>query len=344
MTEDRLAIGSNNPPPEEALQVEMAQESGQVDRRLTEIEAAVARVPAVLSNEDEAARLADFLATIAAAKKDADSIRARLKAPFLHLAQMVENHFRRRLDRLEAAEKALRPRLKAWQDEKARQEREEREREAEQRRAAAAKAAAEKAAKEAQERQAREARERAEREAEQRRQAAAKAEADRLKAEADALRAAERAQKAKDEAERKAAAERAAKAAERLKRASAKVDTAQQAAAAAVVMVEQAATTEAETARDARQARQAAVSERSAAFHAEKQVEQSHKAGRVRGDYGSMATLRKVYDFKVIDIDLVPRKYLRIDEPAIRAAINQGGEKAIPGLEIYEDTSTTVRG
>jgi hypothetical protein len=60
-----------------------------------------------------------------------------------------------------------------------------------------------------------------------------------------------------------------------------------------------------------------------------------------RTETGSAFT-RKFWTFKLIDANLVPRKYLVPSDTKIRDAI-KGGIRDIPGLEIYEEESLTVR-
>ncbi|MDD5304787.1 MAG: hypothetical protein PHS14_16955 [Elusimicrobia bacterium] len=53
-------------------------------------------------------------------------------------------------------------------------------------------------------------------------------------------------------------------------------------------------------------------------------------------------TVKKVWTFKVLDLDAVPRAYLVLDESRVREAIRQG-VREIAGLEIYQDESLSVR-
>lgn len=63
---------------------------------------------------------------------------------------------------------------------------------------------------------------------------------------------------------------------------------------------------------------------------------------RTRGTFGSTASLRTTTEFEVTDLSQVPRQYLMVNEPSIRAAI-KGGVKAIDGVRIYQKQSTVVR-
>ena len=70
---------------------------------------------------------------------------------------------------------------------------------------------------------------------------------------------------------------------------------------------------------------------------------------RVRGDLGSVASLKVSYGWEVTNLDLVPRELLTLDGPKVQAMINAGtrdgadGKPAIPGLRIVETSSVRVR-
>ena len=61
----------------------------------------------------------------------------------------------------------------------------------------------------------------------------------------------------------------------------------------------------------------------------------------IRGD-GAIAYTKVEKKFKLVDIDKVPAKYLKIDEAAIKQDIKLG-VNTIPGIEIYEEKSTQLR-
>lgn len=61
----------------------------------------------------------------------------------------------------------------------------------------------------------------------------------------------------------------------------------------------------------------------------------------VRTETGSAAA-RKVWTFEVEDLDRVPRKYLSLNEKAVRDDI-RAGVRNIEGLKIFEDARTTFR-
>ena len=69
---------------------------------------------------------------------------------------------------------------------------------------------------------------------------------------------------------------------------------------------------------------------------------------RVRGDYGSVATLRTDWKFEVTDKDAINlnalRPYISTDaiEKAIRAFVKQGGRE-LAGVRIFEEQTTVVR-
>lgn len=64
--------------------------------------------------------------------------------------------------------------------------------------------------------------------------------------------------------------------------------------------------------------------------------------GPVRGDMGAIGSVVRRWTFRVLDAKLVPAQYLMVNEAAIKAAI-KGGERVIPGVEIYQDESVSIR-
>lgn len=61
----------------------------------------------------------------------------------------------------------------------------------------------------------------------------------------------------------------------------------------------------------------------------------------IRGD-GAIAYTKVEKKFKLVDIEKVPAKYLKIDEAAIKLDVKLG-VNTIPGIEIYEEKSTQLR-
>jgi hypothetical protein len=61
----------------------------------------------------------------------------------------------------------------------------------------------------------------------------------------------------------------------------------------------------------------------------------------VHSDTGS-ATAGKRWTFEIVDANAIPRQYLKVDEPSIRAAIRDGARE-IPGVRIYQETSISIR-
>lgn len=61
----------------------------------------------------------------------------------------------------------------------------------------------------------------------------------------------------------------------------------------------------------------------------------------IRGD-GAVAVTKTEKKFKVLDLTQVPLKYLKIDEKSIEQDIKLG-INSIPGIEIYEETTTQLR-
>lgn len=56
---------------------------------------------------------------------------------------------------------------------------------------------------------------------------------------------------------------------------------------------------------------------------------------------GGSITSRKVWRFEVVDLKLVPRSMLKLDEPAVREAIKLGARE-VPGLRIYQADELSV--
>ncbi len=150
----------------------------------------------------------------------------------------------------------------------------------------------------------------------------------RVAREAEATRqreAAQAAAKLAGEARRKAEAEEAARRAaeqSRLDAEKAEADRAREAARAAKA--------EAQEAKDAANAKPADMTQ-------------------ARSDLGAVGSLRTTWHFEVTDEATVPREYLIVNEPAIRAQIKRatkgGGDckLKIPGVRIYADSNTVVR-
>lgn len=64
--------------------------------------------------------------------------------------------------------------------------------------------------------------------------------------------------------------------------------------------------------------------------------------GPVRGDLGSVASVRKIWTFEVVDVAKVPAEYVEVKSTAVNAAI-RAGVREIPGLRIFEKDSIAVR-
>lgn len=74
----------------------------------------------------------------------------------------------------------------------------------------------------------------------------------------------------------------------------------------------------------------------------QKPVEVAQPDQQTRSQSGVMST-KKVWKFRIVDPKKVPEKYWIIDESAIRKDIVQGGERAIDGVEIYQDNQISMR-
>ena len=243
----------------------------------------------------------------------------------------------------EAAERAERERLAAIEAAaKAKREREE-----EERRAAEAKlrAKAEEAArKEQEERREAERKERERLEAiEAEAKAAAKAERDRIEAEeAAARKAAREAEEEAAEARRAELRRQELEAKEAARKAQEERREAERAAVAARKEIRAEARNESEAVEAAERADK----------NADKSEERAHAkpAGlsRVRGEHGSVSSLRRFYAFRNLDraeLDLESlRQHLPIGglETAVRSFIDAGGT-SLRGVEIFEDQTTVTR-
>jgi hypothetical protein len=65
---------------------------------------------------------------------------------------------------------------------------------------------------------------------------------------------------------------------------------------------------------------------------------------RIRGDYGATAYVTRSWTFEVLDLDQVPRGYMRLDVEVVRESIARDGVREIPGLRIFQAESLRVRG
>ena len=61
-----------------------------------------------------------------------------------------------------------------------------------------------------------------------------------------------------------------------------------------------------------------------------------------RSETGSSVHLRKDWEWEVLDISLIPRKYLALDKVSVNQAI-KAGIREIPGIRIYEIETTVVK-
>ena len=62
----------------------------------------------------------------------------------------------------------------------------------------------------------------------------------------------------------------------------------------------------------------------------------------VRTDDGGAAHIRMVWVHEVVDLSKVPRRYLELDERAVKADI-KAGIREIEGLKIYEEPKSVFR-
>jgi NADH dehydrogenase/NADH:ubiquinone oxidoreductase subunit G len=61
-----------------------------------------------------------------------------------------------------------------------------------------------------------------------------------------------------------------------------------------------------------------------------------------RGDFGGVASTKKVWAFEVVGFEQVPNAFKLLDEKAVREAIRTG-VREIPGLRIFQETQLQVR-
>jgi hypothetical protein len=64
----------------------------------------------------------------------------------------------------------------------------------------------------------------------------------------------------------------------------------------------------------------------------------------IRGEFGSLAYVRKTWTFEVVDLDQVPREYMSLDVEVVRNALSRDGVRQISGLRIYQNETLHVRG
>ncbi len=61
-----------------------------------------------------------------------------------------------------------------------------------------------------------------------------------------------------------------------------------------------------------------------------------------RSETGSSVHLRKDWEWEVLDISLIPGKYLIVDKIAVNQAV-KSGIREIPGIRIYETESAIIK-
>jgi hypothetical protein len=67
---------------------------------------------------------------------------------------------------------------------------------------------------------------------------------------------------------------------------------------------------------------------------------------RVHSDLGGVSSLRAIVRHRVVNFDAVPRRYLMLDDAAVRAdgvGWREGSPQPIPGIEFYLEEKVTVR-
>lgn len=345
-------------------------------------------LPSRIDSQAEAEKLSDLRFAVKKWIAAAKQARTAAKRPWDAIAKSFYAFFTRPIDDLETVDaEKIGPVLTDWQDrEAARKRRDEEERarilreEADRKMREAAEAETRRLEAEKREREAREAAERAERDRLAAIEAAAKAKREREEQDRLAKEAAERAKR--EEAERKARAEREAiEKAERdrleaearaQREAARKAEEAAAEARRAELRRQEAEHKEAaaKARREREEAERAAIAARKeiraearneseaveAAERADKNADKSEEKAhakpadlsRVRGEHGSVSSLRRFYAFRNLDraeLDLESlRQHLPIGglETAVRSFIDAGGT-SLRGVEIFEDQTTVTR-
>ena len=334
----------------------LAAENPDLMRRLREIEAAIAAgLPGRIDSQAEAEKLSDLRNAVKKWISAAKLARTGAKKPWDGIAKAFYAFFTRPIESLETVDaEKIGPVLTDWQDREAARKRRE-----EEAKAAAAREEAERKIREAAEAEERKlAAERKEREA---KEAAERAERERL----EAIAAAERAKREREEQERlakeaairKAKADEEAEAVRRLRDEAREAERKAKEAAAKALADRREAERQAVAARKEIRAETRNESEAiDAATRAERAADKSEAIAeskpatlsRVRGEHGSVSSLRTFLNFRNLDraeLDLESlRQHLPIGglESAVRSYIAAGGTK-LRGVEIYEDQSTVTR-
>jgi septal ring factor EnvC (AmiA/AmiB activator) len=168
-------------------------------------------------------------------------------------------------------------------------------------------------------------------------------ERERLRAAAAAAEAA-RKEEERRRREAEAAARKAQEEADRLAREAAKSKADADAAAKAQAAAEAAAAAARE------QAAQAAIAREEATAAKTDATAKPAELTRTRSDLGSVASLRRTWEYEVIDDQAIPRMFLTVDHAAIKAFIKSSTDKKsgeckakIPGVRIFEQHNTMVR-
>lgn len=144
----RAVRGGNRPPiaefykeQNETLPQYLADDNADIVARVDELEAAMARAPSAVNDDDTAGKISDFIAQIGKCAKQAEAKRVDAKAGPLTAGRLIDGFFSKQIaDRLSGMKNKLTPILTAYERAKA---------DAERRRREAAEAEARKAAEEA---------------------------------------------------------------------------------------------------------------------------------------------------------------------------------------------------
>lgn len=355
MTQERVITRLHNNPPEsnfDDIEISINDEYGAVLNQYEALVEAAERLPETINDEEKAEKVADYIKQLSSNKKKLDGARTAKKEPYLEKGRFVDGFFNKKKDILDGIISKAKNKLSDYAYQKEQAEKKRLQEEAEKKKREQEEALRKAAEAEAKAREEREKREAAEREAE-----AARKEQERLKLEAAAAK--EREEKAKDEA--KAAKERADKEEqERLKLEAEKAEAERKHLKAEADKARDAAKAKEEEAKAAKKEEKAASKESQSnldlSVRSEKQAEKiernverdAQKGARVRGNQGSLSTVRRFWTGHVVSRDELDLEALRQHIPAdaldkaVKSFVRAGGRK-LKGASIYEDNDVSVR-
>lgn len=112
---EAATIGHNNPPSDQALLQEFLQDkTSQLRTRYQELIDGMARMPAVVDDEEMAGKFADMIKLVTANIKAFETMRVGEKEPYLTLSRTVDGYFKKFTDQLDQARKTATKPLEAF--------------------------------------------------------------------------------------------------------------------------------------------------------------------------------------------------------------------------------------